>query len=234
MEEQTKEQVVEEPVAPEEKAEATKEEAQEQPKAESPVDRNWEATRELLRLQKQRIEELESFAQAKKAPPPEEPDEFDKLDPEDYLTVAKARELARRTAIKEAREAAKKAVEEYAQQQTITNDEARARSKYEDYDYVIENYAVPLIKNDPALAYRVQNSKNPAETAYKLGKLSDSYEETVTKGKPDPKAEKILKNTSRPVSSTAVGSSLKSQADQFSKMSKQEIWDQAQKFARQA
>ena len=157
MEEQQQEQVVEEQEAPESQVEAPQEEAREQPKAEANVDRNWEAARELMQMQKRRIDELEAASQAKQAPIPEEPDEFDKLDPDDYLTVAKARELARKTAIREAKQAAKEAVHEYAQQQTIANDEARARAKYDDYDYVLENYAVPLIKNDPALAYRVQN-----------------------------------------------------------------------------
>ena len=88
--------------------------------------------------------------------------------------------MAEKTAAKQAEVMAKKYVQEYAQQQTLANDEQRARDKYDDYDYVLETYAIPLIKNDPALAYKIQSSKNPAMTAYKLGKLSDDYEESMT------------------------------------------------------
>jgi hypothetical protein len=200
------------------------------------VDKNWERANEVLKLQKQRIEELESriAQQPAKQMVQEEPDEFDNLDPNDYLTVDKAKKLAEKLAEKKALEAAKKMVGEYAQQQNIAQDEQRARSKYEDYDYVVENFAIPLIKNDPALAYKVQNSKNPAEVAYKLGKLSDDYEESIMKQQTNPKAEKILKNASRPVSGNAVGAPLKTQADNFSKMSKQEIWELSEKYARRA
>jgi uncharacterized protein GlcG (DUF336 family) len=99
---------------------------------------------------------------------------------------------------------------------------------------VIENHALPMIKNDPALAYKIQQSKNPAETAYKLGKLSDSYEETVAKQPTSQKAEKIIKNSQRPVSSNAAGTSLKSMASDVSKMSPQQIWEESQKYARRA
>lgn len=205
------------------------------------VDKNWEQVHQVLKLQKQKIEELESrLAQPPAKLEEQEPDEFAELDPEDYLTVDKAKKLAEKMAEKKAKEAARQIVEEYARQQSLSSDEQRMRTKYDDYDYVIENYAIPLIKNDPALAYRIQQSKNPAETAYKLGKLSDSYEETTMKQQTSPKAEKIIKNSSRPVSSNAAGSSLKSQADQFSKLDPRNpqdaarIYEQAQRYARGA
>jgi len=195
---------------------------------------NWQRANEVLKYQKQRIEELESrLAQPPKVQEPEK-DEFADLDPEDNLTVSQARKMAEKLARKEASLAAKHAVEEYAQTQNLQNSEERARSKYDDYDYVIENYALPMIKNDPALAYKIQQSRNPADTAYKLGKLSDSYEETVTKQTTSPKAEKILKNTQRPVSSNAAGTNLKSMAKDVSNMSPQQIWEESQKYARRA
>jgi hypothetical protein len=205
-------------------------------KAEEPkkdVDHNWQEANRVMKLQQQEIAELRNMMQ-RIPPPKEEPDEFAKLDPEGYLTVADARKMAEKTAAKQAEVMAKKYVQEYAQQQTLANDEQRARDKYDDYDYVLETYAIPLIKNDPALAYKIQSSKNPAMTAYKLGKLSDDYEESMTKQATSPKAEKILKNSQRPVSGNAIGSPLKTQADSFSKMSKDEVWAQSQKFARQA
>lgn len=214
-------------------AEAKQEVApQEAPK--NDADHNWRQANEVLRLQKQRIEELEARMSQMAKPAEIEKDEFADLDPEEYLTVNQARKMAEKLAEKKAEVTAKKYVQEYAQQQNLQNSESQCRSKYEDYDYVIENHVLPLLKNDPALAYRVQTSKNPAETAYKLGKISDSYEEGTMKQPTSPKAEKILKNSARPVSGNAVGNPLKSQADSFSKMKPNEVWEMSQKFARGA
>jgi len=222
---------------PQGEAQQAEEAAQETRKepSKSNAEINWEQTRQLLQMQKQKIEDLESrLVEREKPSQVDEKDEFSELDPDDYLTVGKARKLAEKLAEKKATEAAKKIVQEYSQQQTVQNDEHRMRSKHDDYDFVVENFAIPLIKNDPALAYQIQHSKNPAETAYKLGKLSDSYEESTMKQQTSPKAEKVLKNASRPVSANAVGSSLKNQSENFAKMSPQEIWAESQKYARRA
>lgn len=198
----------------------------------NPVDHNWKQANEVLSAQKRQIEELERKLNQINAPKViEEPDEFENLDPEDYMTVGKAKLLAKKLAEKQAASTAKQIVDEYIQQQNVAMDEQRMKSKYEDYDFIIENYAIPLIKNDPALAHKIQMSKNPAETAYKLGKLSDNYEPTSQMSS---KAEKILKNSSRPVSAHAVNSPLKSQAESFAKMSKADIWAQAQEYAKGA
>jgi hypothetical protein len=195
---------------------------------------NWRQANEVMRLQKQRIDELEKDRQERFKPVQEveEPDEFANEDPDNYITVAKARQMADKAAEKKAKAFAQQAVQEYAAQQNVAQSEDRARSKYEDYDYVIENFVLPQIKNDPALAYKISQSKNPAETAYKLGKL-DTFEDSMTKSAPSPKAEKILKNSQRPTSSNAAGS-LKTQADKYSNMSPADIWAESQKYARRA
>jgi hypothetical protein len=205
------------------------------PVKEDPNAINWRQANEVMRLQKQRIEELERDRQERSQvkAPEEEPDEFANEDPDNYITVEKARKMAEKAAEKKAKAYAQQAVQEYAQQQSVAISEERARTKYDDYDYVMENYALPMIKNDPALAYKIQQSKNPAETAYKLGKLSDSYEETMTKSAPSPKAEKILKNSQRPTSSNAAGA-LKTQAEKYASMSQADIWAESQKYARRA
>ncbi|MDP4164530.1 MAG: hypothetical protein Q8898_15650, partial [Bacillota bacterium] len=122
---------------------------------------NWEQARQALQMQKAEIEELrQRLAQQAQPKVEEEPDEFADMDPSDYVTVEKAQKLAE----KKAKIAAKQIVGEYMQQQNLENDQARMRSKHDDYDYVIENYAIPLIKQDPALAHKIQTSRNPAET----------------------------------------------------------------------
>jgi len=198
------------------------------------VDHNWRQAQEVMSLQKREIEELKQhmhrLSQPQKA---EEPDEFETADPDDYVTMGKAREMAKKMASREAKIEAKRLMDEYAQTQNIAQDEIRSRGKYEDYDYVIENYALPLIKNDPALAYKVQMSKNPAETAYRLGRLSDQFEETKIMPT-SPKAEKILKNSARPVSSHSSTASLQQQSNAYSKMSQADIWAQSQAYAKRA
>ena len=194
---------------------------------------NWERANEVMRLQKQRIDELEArFAKQQEKPP--EIDPLEKMDPSEYLTVEQAKMLVNQSAEKKAEIKARQVVEEFANQQKVIQDEERMRSKHEDFDYVIEHFAIPMIKNDPALAHKIHMSKNPAEAAYKLAKISDEYEETVSKQQTNPKAEKIMKNAQRPVSSNAVSASLKTQADDFSKLSREQIWEMSQKFARQA
>lgn len=223
---------VQEPVAEVQQEQVIEQPVQAAPKKE--VDSNWARANEVLKLQKQRIEELEAriAQQTPKLEP--EVDEFANLDPDEPLTVKQFREMHKKSVTKEAEAAAKKLVQEYAHQQKVVDTERDMRDKHEDYDYIIENFVVPLIKSDPALAYQINNSPNPAKTAYKLGKLSDAYEEANMTKATSPKAEKILKNVSRPVSSAAVGPPLKSQAEDFSKMSQAQVWEMSQKYARQA
>lgn len=207
------------------------EEAKEIATQPSQAEINWKQANEVMRANQQRIDELERRLVEKERASADEQDEFENLDDEDYTQNKALKKLNKE--IRELKKALGNQVVS-TEQQKINQCEQQARNTHDDYDYVIENFAIPLIKNDPALAYKVQNSKNPAETAYKLGKLSDSYEETTMKQQTNSKSERILKNSSRPVSSNAVGSPLKSQADQFSKMSPQQIWEQSQKYARGA
>lgn len=200
---------------------------------------NWQRVHAVLEAQKAELDSLRTELQKKTvAPEPEEePDELANLDPNEYFTVAQLREMRTKMeqrAERKAIAAAQAAASEVARQQSISIAEQQAKAVHEDYDYVVEHFAIPLIKNDPALAHKVMNSKNPAETAYKLGKLSDQYEEQMAKQTTSPKAEKILKNTQRPTSSNAVSSSLRTTADKYSNMSPREIWEQSQKWAKQA
>lgn len=223
----------EEPVQQEQKVvEQTQQSVQEIPQKNN-ENINWERANEVMRLQKQRIDELEEkFAKQQEKPP--EPDPLEKMDPSEYVTVEQARALVDKSAEKKAEIKARQVVQEFANQQKVIQDEQRMRSKYEDFDYVVENFAIPMIKNDPALAHKIQISKNPAEAAYKLAKISEEYEESMGKQQTSPKAEKIIKNAQRPVSSNAVSTSLKTQADDYSKLSPQQIWEMSQKFAKGA
>ena len=199
---------------------------------------HWNEVHKVLKQQKNEIEELrrmnmqlQEFQQRQSVR--EEPDEFDQLDPEELISVEKAKKLVEKKAGRAAKEEAQKLFQEYAHQQAMIQDESRMRSKYDDYDYVIQTFAIPQFQKDPALAYKIQMSKNPAEAAYKLGKLSDEYEDSRSETPTSQKTQKILKNSQRPMSASGVGtSSLKSQADNFSNLSRDDVWAMSQKFAR--
>ena len=216
------------PVQDEQGEQQQAEKSQEAPRQEA--SHNWELARQALAQQKAEIEQLKAMLGSK--PPEPEPDAFEGLDPDDYLTVEEARKRFEPTISKKAKEAAAELMQQYSLQQQIQQDEQRLRGLHEDYDYVVENFAIPLIKNNPALATQVQSSKNPAQVAYMLGKMSDKYSEGVIKQQNSQKAEKILKNTQRPVSAAAVSAPLKSQADNFSRRSKEDVWAESQRYAK--
>ncbi len=229
----TEETKIEEPVA--ESAAPVEQEVQETV-AESPKDiqSNWEQTRQTISALKQQNEQLHAqmmqLSQMVK-PLTEEKDELEELDPNEVITV----EQYKKGVEKHAKKYAQQEIQQYMRQHSLETSEQQMRASNEDYDYVLENFAIPLIKNDPALAYKVQNSKNPAKTAYQLGKLSDEYQASAQQqSQPSPKAQKILKNTSRPVAAASVGAPLKSQVEDFSKMSQNQIWELSQQYARKA
>lgn len=204
------------------------------------VDDNWAQARAVLKAQKEELEMLkyqmqQQQLQQKKAEIVEVEDEIDKLPHDELLTKAQAQKLADKRAekiIKQRFDEYEKRLKENEQARLLEDSETRARGKFDDYDYVVENFALPLIKSDPAFAYQVKNSKDPALAAYKLGKLSDAYEDHTTKQSVSPKAEKVLKNVARPVSGNAINTSLKGQADMASNMSAQQIWEQSQRYAK--
>jgi hypothetical protein len=213
------------------------EEAAQEAQAGKPsAEQNWQEARQVMEAQKAELEALKrqmsEFSAPKQQAPAEEPDEFADLDPSEYVTVEKAQRLAE----KKAKQAAEKIVGQYLNQDRaqrhLNDSETKAREKFDDYDYVINTYVLPAIKNDPALAHKIQNSKDPAAVAYKLGQL-----EMADRGETapvNPKAERILKNASRPVSGNAVSQPLKKQADEFAKMSQADVWKLSESYAKKA
>lgn len=228
--EENQEIVVEEPV------EVSQEESQVEETREAPIDKNWRQAQQVMSDQKREIDELKAmmYQMAKGSQPEEEEedDDFENEDDDEYVTVATAKKIAekaRKTAEKHAYEAARKAVNQHLHNQNIAITQDRAREKYPDYDEVIRNYTVPLINNDPALAHKINTSKNPAETAYRLGKISDDYVEHEMQ-RTSPRAEKVIKNSQRPGSSHSA-QSLKTQVSEVTNLTAAETWARAQEYA---
>lgn len=221
--------------APEVSEVATEEQVQE---TERPVvekknqDHNWREAREVMRSQQLKIAEME----AKMAAMHQQKEEVeDKYDPEEYAKLSHVdkmadKKISRKTAELQGKiEQLEKKLAQSEQQKM----ESDVKARHDDYDYVIENFAIPMIEKDKALADALRASPNPYAMAYRLAKASDEYEEVMQKSKaPSSKAEKVIKNVERPTSAKAAGGSLKSQAEYFKDMSPADVWKKAQEYAR--
>jgi len=205
---------------------------QEKPK--ETADINWKKAREIMKAQHAEISNLKKEIAGMRNPPK---DEFEGIDKDDYITFEQAQRLAEKKAELRAQEIASRIVDEKLQVVEGERLEEKARSKFSDYDYVIENFAIPMIEQNPQLANAIKSSPNWAELAYRFAKSSPEYEAEMSKrqqARVQPEIEKVLHNNERPLSSTAAGSSLKSQVEQFSTLSPEDVWKKAKEYARKA
>ena len=204
---------------------------QEAPKKVS-QEHNWNQARAVMGTQAQKIQELEEkLDDMQKQPEPEE-----KYDPEDLATNKHVERVAERkisSKTKELQTQIEKLQKQLHDKEQVTL-ESEARTKHQDYDYVIEQFAVPMIQKDPSLAMAIKSAANPYAMAYRLAKASEEYEGEMKQQKPSAKAEKIIKNSERPLSSNAVPASLKGQADYFTNLTPDQVWQKSQEFARRA
>jgi hypothetical protein len=156
-------------------------------------DVNWREVRAQMAAQKAEIDRLKAEKEAEK-----DALEFKDLAPDDYITVAKAQKLVEKRAEKKAQEIAERVVGERFRQQEQNSMETNMRQTNQDYDYVIENFAMPLMDTNPALVAALRASPNPYQLVYNMAKASDEYQKERAKQTVSPKAEKILKNADRP------------------------------------
>ncbi len=205
---------------------------EQQPENQEPVqveskteDHNWSQVRGVLQTQKSEIDELKRQVAEKP-----EVDEFAGVDPEEYVTFGQHQKLSQKNSQKESKEIA-----DLKEQLMLMKSETReniARDKHDDYDYVIQNFGLPLVHNNPRLKAALKVCDDWAEMAYNMAKATPEYQKSLTQN--SPKAEKVQKNIERPTSANAAGSSLKNQTSYFADMSKAEVWKQSQEFARRA
>lgn len=200
------------------------------------VEKNWIQARRVMKSQQSEIETLKQQVNKMNTVP--EKDEFADIDKDDYVTFAQAQRLAEKKAIKEAGRIASKIVDEKMRLINGKDQEKETRAKYQDYDYVIDNFAIPMIENNPALAESLKVMPDFAETAYKLAKASKEYEndmQTRQKKETSKAADKVIDNTHKPVSiNAASSSSLSSSVSQFASMSTEEVWKLSKEYARRA
>ena len=204
---------------------------QNNPPPEEP-ENHWREVRQALKSLKQQNIELQEQLNKRQTSP--EPDEFEGLDPTDYVSLEQAKRLVEKRAEKRAAEIASKVVEDRLRSLENQSKEEKMRDRYDDYDYVIENFGIPMIENNPALKQALAASPNWAEMAYNLSKATPEYQNKVTQKKTDPAIERAKKNAERPVSSSAAPSNLKGAVDAFASLSPEEVWNKSQEYARRA
>lgn len=199
-----------------------------------PEDHNWRKARDIMKAQHAEISNLKKEITDMK---PRPTDEFEGIDKDDYVTFEQAQRLAERKAEKRAHEIASKIVDERLQAVEGERLEEKARSRFQDYDYVVDNFAIPMVEKNPALAKAIKSSPNWPEMAYRFAKSSPEYEAYLSKRQQKndaPAAERVIKNQERPLASSAAGSSLKSQAENFASMSPEDIWKKSREYSRHA
>ena len=194
------------------------------------ADQNWARVRAVLQSQKDKIDQLERLVHEGQIP--HEPDELEKADGADYATVDMVKKPSKKVKNLE------KQVDELKQKLQLneaSRQEELMRSQNDDYDYIVENFAIPLIEKNPALKQTLLQVPNWAEMAYNMAKATPEYKKAQSNSRNNAKkVDRVVKNTERPVSANAAGSSLKSQAEVFANLKPSEVWKQSQEFARRA
>ena len=156
---------------------------------------NWRKMEQRLETLERERNELREAVNTSKAPVEEAPNELERLQDDDLITVGQVNKLA------EAR--ARKIIEEELQKREKASLPAKTKEIYKDYDQVVTNENIEqLIKEDPDLEYDIQVSKNPYARAYKAIKQAQFYKERVQNAVNEKRMED---NAAKPVSSNSIG-----------------------------
>lgn len=102
--------------------------------------------------------------------------------------------------------------------------EEMVKAKYPDYEQVVTDFVVPLVQKDPSIMEMIEESNNPALTAYRLGLAQPGYLEKQRKATTEKVAKKIEKNLGKPKTLGAAGSSgSKAKVKSYADMSSEEF-----------
>lgn len=175
---------------------------------------NFREMRKSLEESQRRIRELEMMASRNSAPQQEDEDDDDEpITGDDFVTAKQVEKLALRKA------------QELIKQKEVESLEDRMRLKYKDYDEIVtEENVKQLIEDDRDLADSIRSAPNPYGTAYKLIKKSSFFsqkENTLKKRAID--ADRLVKNSQKPISSNTVQSKPIANANSFVSMSDESL-----------
>ena len=116
-------------------------------------------------------------------------DEMERLSDDDVLTVGEA----------------KKFISKLDQQYKMSIQELAVTQKYPDYQEVVTKHLPEVIKQNPSLRQTLANDPNRYELAYFLSKKSDSYQGQSQQTAKHADAERIVQNSQRAGTLSAVG-----------------------------
>lgn len=210
MTEEVNQNVVEEVVQPTETDQVQEVSEQPQSPQKGSAEYNFRELRRVVEDQNRRIQDFEYREQQRNAPKqPEQDDYLPGVSNDEILTKAQVAAMNRKFYDDNRRKE-----EEIRMQQDQSFAEDRVRIRHKDYDDVVTQENIHnLIEDDNVLAETLKYSPNPYETAYKLIKKSAFYADQNRR--PSIEAQKIVKNTHKPVSSNAVQQRPLAQANNY-------------------
>ena len=181
---------------------------------------NWQAARETMAQQKQRLEQLEQqnallqrwaeqqSQQQQQVAQPANP--FEGLSRDDVMTVGEFQGVLNST-MSQKEEQFNRRVADLEKQQKLMS----YRSKYQDYDNVVQD-TLKKAETNPALAQAIMSSSDPHLLAYELGR--SGYAE---QRKAQANAARILENSNKPgsIANASTGGSALSSVDHIMNMS---------------
>ncbi len=138
-------------------------------------------------------------------------EEFGGLQDDDVLTVGEA----------------KKHLSKIQNDYQMSVEELKMQQTFPDYGETIKKYLPEILKEDPDLRVEIENARNPYRLAYSLAKRSTKFIKDKAKDTKSETAERILDNSNRAGSLSAVGSSTpKSQKGNWKNMSDKDFMAQ--------
>jgi len=135
-------------------------------------DRNWRAMEMQNNELKKKLNEREALfekileAQLAANQPKQEPDEFDSIGADEYISKGKVEKLVDKKVEKRAEEIAKREVEKYIQKQNDSQFMQKLQRQYSDFEDVVNPETLSLLETqEPELAQTIADLKDP----YKIG-----------------------------------------------------------------
>jgi hypothetical protein len=187
---------------------------------------------ELLERQNQEmmgaLRQIQDSLKAKEPPPVQEVDELASLGDDDIIT--------KKQAFKAAERMAKKIVQESLAIQEKQSLPHRTRQQFNDFDEVLTDENIKEFeKSNPVLAGACTRADNPWQAAYEAIKMSPIYQDRKARKQMEKDSKKIDENISKPISSNAIGKpGALANANSYGEMSRDELYREMQKAARQA
>lgn len=175
-----------------------------------------QAERKQRQEAQQNLKIMQDHLELVKANQPQRPkeDEFSGLQDDDILTVGEA----------------KKHLSRLKNDYQMSIEELKMQQTFPDYGETVRKYLPEILKEDPDLRVEIENARNPYKLAYSLAKRSTKFIQDKATNTKSETAERIIQNSNRAGSLSAVGSSTpKSQMGNWKNMTDKDFMSQVNK-----